>query len=69
MAEKAGVKMSKLGRKCIGNHLWFDEKCVEGNRESREASKDFKEKNETSRIKYWERRNMYERNVENKKAV
>jgi hypothetical protein len=47
---------------------WFDEVCVERNRETKDALTDFREKNDdTSRIKYWECRMLYEKIFEDKR--
>jgi hypothetical protein len=49
---------------------WFDEECLKRKRETTDALRDFREKNNgTSRIKYWESRMLCEKILKDKRNI
>jgi hypothetical protein len=70
LVKRAGTSMRRTGKKYGKKEHWFDEECMAKKRESKEALRKFKEKdNEESRTEYWKSRKAYGRAVENKRCI
>jgi hypothetical protein len=70
LIKRAEAKMRCDGKRYKKKEHWFDEKYMEKKRETKEALRKFKEKNDDeSRTEYWENRKAHERTVDNKRCI